>query len=124
VPAERLFALVGALFAFAAVAVGAFAAHALAPRLTPDRLALVETAARYQMYHALALFVVAWAAGRWQGGGTHLSGWLFVAGTLIFCGTLYALAAGAPRWLGALTPAGGLALLGGWLALAIAALRG
>jgi uncharacterized membrane protein YgdD (TMEM256/DUF423 family) len=121
---ERTFVVLGAVLGFLGVALGAMGAHALSQRLAPDRLAIYETAARYQMYHALALLAVAWAVGRWPSGVTAAAGWLFVAGVLIFSGTLYALAFGAPRWFGAITPIGGLCFLAGWAALALAAIRG
>jgi len=75
---------------------------------------------RYQMYHAFALLATAWAASRWSGTWTSAAGWLFVAGTLIFSGSLYALSLTGVRWLGAITPIGGLAFLAGWLCLAAA----
>ena len=119
-----MFALLGALFGCLAVAAGAFGAHALRASLPAERLDIFETAARYQMYHALALLAVAWAAERWPKAPTGLAGWLFVAGIVVFCGSLYLLSLGAPRWLGAVTPLGGLAFLGGWLVLAWAAWQG
>ena len=121
---DRTFALIGALLGFLGVAAGAFGAHALRARLTPEDLAIFETAARYQMYHALALLAVAWVAGRWPGAAASASGWLFLAGTLVFSGSLYLLVLTGARWLGAVTPLGGLALLAGWLALAWAVARG
>ena len=120
---ERLFFALGALSAAIAVAAGAFGAHGLKARLTPDMLAVFEVAARYQMYHALGLLACAWALARWPGTLTVASGWLFVAGTVVFCGSLYVLALTGVRWLGAITPIGGLALLAGWLCLLVAALR-
>ncbi len=119
----RAFLGIGALFGFLAVALGAMGAHALSGRLAPDRLVLFETAARYQMYHALALLAVAWVVDRFPGGAAQAAGWAFVAGILIFSGTVYALAFGAPRWLGAVTPIGGLCFLAGWVLLAWAALH-
>jgi uncharacterized membrane protein YgdD (TMEM256/DUF423 family) len=113
----------GALSAGIAVAAGAFGAHALRSRLDPASLAVFETAARYQMYHALALLGVAWAATRWPGALVPAAGWLFVAGTLLFSGSLYLLALGGVKWLGAITPLGGLAFLAGWACLAAAAWR-
>ncbi len=121
---DRTFATIGALFGFLAVAAGAFGAHALRARLSPDDLAIFETAARYQMYHALALVAVAWAGTRWPGGAANMAGWLFVGGTVVFSGSLYLLVLTGTRWLGAITPLGGLAMLGGWLALAWTAFRG
>jgi uncharacterized membrane protein YgdD (TMEM256/DUF423 family) len=120
---DRLFFVAGALSALIAVAAGAFAAHGLRQQLAPEQLAVFETAARYQMYHALGLLAVGWAATRWPGPLAGWAGWLFVAGTLIFSGSLYALALTGLRWLGAITPAGGLCFLGGWLCLALAARR-
>jgi uncharacterized membrane protein YgdD (TMEM256/DUF423 family) len=99
------------------VAAGAFGAHALRPRLTPEHLNQFELAARYQMYHAFALFVAAWACDRFPGRSTTASGYAFLVGILIFCGSVYALAFGAPTWFGAITPVGGLCFLAGWILL-------
>ena len=120
----RLFFALGAIAALLAVAAGAFGAHALETRLEPDRLDTFKLGAQYQMYHALALLAVAWATTRWPGGLATTAGWLFVAGIVIFAGSLYALGLGAPRWFGAITPIGGLSFLAGWLLLAWVALRG
>ena len=117
---DRTFFLIGALSAFAGVAAGAFGAHGLKERLGADMLAVFETGVRYQMYHALALLAAAWAASRWPGGLTTAAGWLFVAGTVVFSGSLYALSLTGQRWLGAVSPLGGLAFLAGWLCLAAA----
>jgi len=119
---ERIFAALGAVSGLLGVAAGAFGAHALRQRLSPDLLAVFETGVRYQVYHALALFAVAWAATRWPGSQTTWAGWLFIAGTVIFSGSLYALAISGTRWLGAITPVGGVCLLAGWLSLAWAIL--
>jgi uncharacterized membrane protein YgdD (TMEM256/DUF423 family) len=113
-----------ALAACLAVAAGAFGAHALEARLTPERLSTWELAARYQLFHALALLAFAWAAAEWPRFPAALGGGLLLAGLVIFCGTLYALALGAPRWLGAVTPVGGVLLLAAWLSAAVGALRG
>ena len=121
---ERLFVTLGAASGFVAVAAGAFGAHALRARLAPDLLPVFETAARYQMYHALALLGVAWVAARWPGPLPQWAGWLFLVGTLLFSGSLYALALSGVRWLGAITPLGGAAFLAGWICLALAAGRG
>ncbi|MGN6390669.1 MAG: DUF423 domain-containing protein [Gemmatimonadales bacterium] len=120
---DRLFFALGAASAFISVAAGAFGAHALRGRLEPDLLAVFETGARYQMYHALALLAVAWALTRWPGALATWAGWLFVLGTVLFSGSLYALALSGVRWLGAITPLGGLAFLAGWLCLAFHAAR-
>ena len=120
---DRTFATLGALSAFVAVAAGAFGAHGLKSRLSPEMLAVFETGARYQLSHALALLAVAWAHTRWPGGASTASGWLFVAGTLLFSGSLYALALTGARWMGAITPLGGAAFLLGWLLLAWTAWR-
>ena len=119
-----MFFALGAGSAFLAVAAGAFGAHALRARLPTDLLGIFETAARYQMYHALGLIVVAWAVARWPGPLPQWAGWLFVAGTVLFSGSLYALALSGVRWLGAITPLGGVAFLAGWACLALAARRG
>ena len=120
---DRIFFTLGCIFAFLAVAAGAFGAHALRARLPVNDLAIFETAVRYQMYHALALLAVAWAAARWPGALTQWAGWLFVAGILIFAGSLYVLVLTGPRWMGAITPIGGVALIAGWACLLLAASR-
>lgn len=121
---DRLFAVLASASAFIAVAAGAFGAHALRARIPADLLAVFETGARYHMYHALALFAVAWAATQWPTSLVRTAGWLFVAGTVVFSGSLYAMSLTGARWLGAVTPIGGLCFLGGWLALAVAVWRG
>lgn len=121
---DRTFALAGAISAFIAVAAGAFGAHALRARITADLLAVFETGVRYQMYHALALFAVAWASNHWAGSPVRVAGWLFIGGTVLFSGSLYLLSLTGARWLGAITPFGGLMFLTGWAALAIALARG
>ena len=121
---DRIFAALGAASGFVGVAAGAFGAHGLKAQLTPELLAVFDTAARYQMIHALALLAVAWAIGRWPGRAAVASGWCFVAGTLIFSGSLYLLALTGVRGLGAITPVGGVLFLCGWLLLALAAWRG
>jgi uncharacterized membrane protein YgdD (TMEM256/DUF423 family) len=119
---ERLFFGLGAGSALLAVAAGAFGAHALRARLSPEMLAVFETGARYHMYHALALLAAAWAVSRWTGPWPVRAGWLFVAGTVLFSGSLYALALTGVRWLGAITPLGGAAFLAGWVCLVLAAI--
>lgn len=114
---ERVFFTIGATLGFTGVALGAFGAHALKARLAPELLATFETAVRYQLIHALALLAVAWACMRWPGRLAQASGWLFVAGTLLFSGSLYAITLAGVRGLGLVTPIGGVALLLGWLCL-------
>jgi len=120
---SRTFLLLGAISAGLAVAFGAFGAHGLRARLSPADLATFETGARYQMYHALALLAVAWVAAQASGALPRAAGWLFVAGTIVFSGSLYVLVLTGQRWLGAVTPIGGVAFLAGWACLAVAALR-
>jgi uncharacterized membrane protein YgdD (TMEM256/DUF423 family) len=121
---DRIFFAIGAVSAFIGVAAGAFGAHGLKSRVSTEMLTIFEVAVRYQMYHAFALIVVAWAYTRWPGTPVIASGVLFIIGTLIFSGSLYLLSLSGLRWLGAITPLGGLALLAGWLCLVWAALRG
>jgi uncharacterized membrane protein YgdD (TMEM256/DUF423 family) len=119
---DRVFISVGGLSGCLAVAAGAFAAHALRDRLSSDLLDVFQTGATYQMYHALALLAVGILLPRFSiGGSTWLTaaGWFFVVGTILFSGSLYALALSGVRVLGAITPLGGIAFLLGWLALAI-----
>ena len=118
---DRTFFVLGAVSGFLAVALGAFAAHGLKGKLPPDLFDVFEVGARYHMYHALALLGTAWAVTRWPGGATTAAGWLFVAGTVLFSGSLYLLAVTGVRALGAITPLGGLAFILGWLALVWAA---
>ncbi len=120
---ERLFLAAGAISGGLAVAAGAFGAHALRVRLAADLLAVWKTGAEYQLAHALALLATGLLAARAPGAATAAAGWLFLAGTLLFSGSLYALALTGIRGLGAVTPIGGVAFLGGWAALAWAALR-
>jgi len=116
---DRAFLVLGCLFAFLAVALGAFGAHALQKRLPPERLATFETGVKYQFWHALALFVVVFL--RTIGPDTAAATWagiLFIAGTVLFSGSLYVLSVTGKRAWGAVTPFGGLCFLAGWLALA------
>ncbi len=121
---ERLFAMIAALSAFLSVALGAFAAHGLKQRFSPDQIAIFETGARYQMYHALALFVVVWGMGRWQSSAIVTAGWFFIVGTLLFSGSLYTLVLTGQRALGMITPMGGLCFLVGWALIVFAAWKG
>ena len=111
--------MAGCLSAFIGVAFGAFAAHALKTRLPADLFAIFEVGVRYQMYHAFALFVVSWAMSRWESGWFVSSAGMFAACTVLFSGSLYLLSLTGLRWLGAVTPVGGLLFLTGWLSLAV-----
>jgi uncharacterized membrane protein YgdD (TMEM256/DUF423 family) len=104
----------GAGFGGLGVAAGAFGAHALKAVLSPEMLAVYETAARYQMYHALALLAVGLVLQRHPANASHWVGWLFVAGIVLFSGSLYLLAFTGMKWLGAMTPLGGVAFMLGW----------
>ncbi len=119
----RIFIAAAAVFGGLSVAGGAFASHALKNQLTDRALAIFETGARYQMYHALALLLVALLLSRAEQsqGFFAASGWAFIAGTIIFSGSLYALSLTDIKWLGAITPLGGVAYILGWLSLAVAA---
>ena len=121
---DRIFFMAGATSALLGVGAGAFGAHMLRDRLPAEMLVIYETAARYQMYHAFALLAAAWAQVRWPGSAVRWAGWLFVVGTVIFSGSLYALSLTGVRMLGAITPFGGMALLAGWFCLVASAWRG
>lgn len=108
---------------FTAVALGAWGAHGLDGRLDAVAMGWFDTASRYHLFHALALFGVALLAERQGGLALRLAGGGFAVGTVVFCGLLYAMALGAPRWLGAVVPLGGVAFLAGWAALGICAVR-
>jgi uncharacterized membrane protein YgdD (TMEM256/DUF423 family) len=120
----RPWMLAGAVNGFLAVAAGAFGAHALKERLSPEYLQVFETAARYQMFHALALVAVGLLATARPGPLVDGAGWAMLAGIVLFSGSLYALALSGVRVLGAITPLGGLAFLAGWALLAVVAARG
>ena len=116
-----LFGVLGAAAGFLGVAAGAFLAHALRDALSPDRLQVIDTAARYQLLHALALVGVsiALAARQSPSRALTLAGWLFAAGLVLFSGSLYALGLTGHRWWGAVTPLGGASFLAGWIALGV-----
>ncbi|MBL8097412.1 MAG: DUF423 domain-containing protein [Anaerolineales bacterium] len=122
---DRLFFVLGTALAGLSVAIGAFGAHGLRDRVDPALLANFETGARYHMYHALALIAVAWAVQRWPASNVPvIAGWLFVAGIVLFAGSLYIMALTGQRWLGAVTPFGGVAFIAAWALLAYTAWRG
>ncbi len=122
---EKWFVVFGSGLMFLGVAAGAFGAHGLRPYFAqyPELAATYETAVRYHVYHALALFVAAWLAGKWPGNLPHWAGYCFLAGTFLFSGSLYLLVFTRLRWLGAVTPLGGVAFLAGWFCLCLAAWR-
>jgi uncharacterized membrane protein YgdD (TMEM256/DUF423 family) len=119
---DKTFLLLGAVAAFLAVILGAFGAHALRGRLSPEMLAVFQTGVQYHVYHALALILVSAIMGRMSGWLIQTAGWCFVAGIVLFSGSLYLLAATGVTVLGAVTPIGGLAFLIGWACLAFAAI--
>lgn len=117
--AVRILLTLAAVSGFLTVAFGAFGAHGLQHVLDATQRALFETAVRYHAWHALALLGAGLAAAQFGGRALILAGWLFLLGTLLFSGSLYALALGGPAWLGPVTPIGGTALLAGWAVLAL-----
>lgn len=121
---EKTFLLLASVLGGLSVALGAFGAHALENRLSADLLSTYEVGVRYHVYHALALLGVVAVLSRWPNAGAAVAaGWLFVVGILIFSGSLYLLAFTGVRWLGAITPIGGVAFIAGWACLAWVALR-
>jgi uncharacterized membrane protein YgdD (TMEM256/DUF423 family) len=119
----RLFFTLGSVFGGFGVLFGAFGAHALRASLSPADLATFEVGVRYQMYHAFALLAVAWAATQWRSPTLEVAGWSFVVGIFVFSGSIYTLVLTGQRWLGAVTPLGGVAFILGWALLAWSAFR-
>lgn len=116
---ERTFFVIGSLLGSLSVALGAFGAHALRDRIEASLLANYQTGVSYMFYHTLALFIVVLALTRWPGSSQAVwSGWLFVIGIVFFSGSLFLMAFTGMRWLGAITPIGGVAFIAGWLLLA------
>ena len=122
---SKTFVIAGAIFMFIGVAAGAFGAHGLKDYFVdhPTLEATYETAVQYQLIHGLALFAIAWATTQWPGGLTTWAGYFIILGVIIFSGSLYVLVLTNTAWLGAITPVGGVAMLSGWAALALAAWR-
>ena len=114
----KTFFIIASLSSFLSVALGAFAAHALKQKLTPEMFNIFEVGVRYHFYHAVGLFIVAWAISYFTTANLVPAGWLFIAGTIIFSGSLYAFSLSGMKWLGAITPIGGLCFLAGWLWMA------
>lgn len=123
---ERPFAILASAIMFLGVAAGAFGAHALSDHFArhPDLESTYNTAVRYHMIHGLALFLVAWVAGKSPGGLINAAGYAFFIGVILFSGSLYMLSLSGVRWLGAVTPFGGIAFLAGWALLVIKFWRG
>ena len=113
----------GSILCGLGVILGAFGAHGLRERLTPEMLVVFETGVRYHLIHGLGLLAISWAVSRWPDTYVNIAGYLFVAGILIFSGSLYVLAITGIRWLGAITPIGGVCLIIGWGLLAVGVLR-
>ena len=121
---SRLFICLGGIAMATAVALGAFGAHALRARLEPADLAIWQTAVQYHLIHALGLFVIAGVAHPLADvSGPRLAGWLILAGILLFSGSLYVLVLSGSRWLGAVTPLGGVAFIAAWTLVAFSAWR-
>jgi uncharacterized membrane protein YgdD (TMEM256/DUF423 family) len=120
---DRLYFVIGSVFAGTAVAAGAFGAHGLRGSLEPRLLEAFATGARYLMFHALALLAVSWAVDRWPTAGLELGGRLIATGTVVFSGSLFVMALTGLRWLGAVTPIGGVLMIGGWAVLAVRVAR-
>lgn len=120
----NIFLFIAALNGFLAVSLGAFGSHGLKSRLTEYHLGIWQTGVQYHFYHALVLCVVGmlWSKTL-TSGWLNTAGYLFITGIALFSGSLYWLALGGPRWLGPITPLGGLCFLLGWLCLAVSALR-
>jgi len=110
---RRVFA-VGTILAGLGVVLGAFGAHALKTRMSPELLGTFETGVRYQMYHGLGMLALAWAIDRWPERRLAPAAVLLIVGTLVFSGSLYLLVLTGARWFGAITPFGGVALIAGW----------
>ncbi|MEK7263211.1 MAG: DUF423 domain-containing protein [Bacteroidota bacterium] len=115
---HRLFIIAGSLLSFVAVALGAFAAHLLKPKLPENLFNIFEVGVRYHFYHSLALFAVAWCIVQFPSSSFTIVGWLFISGIVIFSGSLYVMSLTGIQWLGAITPIGGVCFLSGWLLLA------
>ncbi len=120
---DRTFTSIGASLGFLGVALGAFAAHGLKAKLTPEQLAWFDTGVRYHLLHAPVVLLVGLLAARAATSAVRVAGWTFTGGVVLFSGSLYVMAVTDARWLGAVTPIGGVLLLAGWAALFVAARR-
>tara|TARA_R110002111_G_scaffold75888_9_gene120293 strand:- start:308 stop:715 length:408 start_codon:yes stop_codon:yes gene_type:complete len=117
--ADRVLVLVGAVLGLTAIVAGTFAAHVVPDYLDERAMKTFETAVRYHTYHALATIAAAWVWSRWPGRMPMLAGWMFVAGAVLFSGSLYVLVSTGAKWLGMVAPIGGSAMIVGWLLLAM-----
>ena len=122
---SRIFFVIGSILGGIAVATGAFGAHGLKSIVEAEMLSTWEKAVRYQMFHALAFFALSWAVNQWpsQTKILNLGGWFFLAGEVLFSGSLYLLVLSGVKWLGAITPFGGVAFVAGWVCMAVAGWR-
>jgi uncharacterized membrane protein YgdD (TMEM256/DUF423 family) len=114
---SRWLVLIGCISAGLGVAAGAFGAHMLKEILEPPMLAVYDTATRYQMYHAFGMVLSGLVVRIGRDAGAVKAGWLFLGGTFLFCGSLYGVSLVGIRWLGAVTPIGGVLFIVGWLVL-------
>ena len=123
---ERIFFGAGSILAFLGVALGAFGAHGLKAyfQSNPDLQPVFKTATDYHLMHSLAILAAGWASGKWPGAWTHTAGYLFIAGVILFSGSLYAYTLTRLKTWGMIAPIGGLSFMVGWLCLAIGAFRG
>ena len=117
---DRMFGATGAILGALGVALGAFGAHGLKDRVEASSIEVWQTAASYQMWHALALIAVAWVMAEGSSTAARVSGYAFTVGVVLFSGSLYVLVLSGQKWLGAITPLGGLAFIVGWVSLAVA----
>jgi uncharacterized membrane protein YgdD (TMEM256/DUF423 family) len=123
-PVARLFVMLGSVNAALAVILGAFGAHMLKARVSPEMLNVYQVGSHYHFYHAIGMLIIGLLAAQIHNdAAVQLSGFLMLAGIVLFCGSLYLLAVTGITWLGAVAPLGGLAFIAAWSVLAVAALR-
>jgi uncharacterized membrane protein YgdD (TMEM256/DUF423 family) len=123
-PVAKLFLVLGSVNAALVVLLGAFGAHALKARLAPEMMAIYHTAIQYHLFHALGLLVIGLLA-LWLPASAYLrwAGWFMLAGIVLFCGSLYLLSLSGVRWLGAITPLGGIAFVVAWALFCLGVLK-
>ncbi|MBI4243206.1 MAG: DUF423 domain-containing protein [Planctomycetes bacterium] len=120
---EKLFFVIGAISAALGVIAGAFGGHTLKNKLAPEMLSVFDVAVRYHLIHSLALLAVSWACTKWPGTFVNISGYLFICGIILFSGSLYTLSISGIKWIGAITPVGGISFITGWGLLAFAIIK-